>query len=129
MSGEEVKKILTARGIKLASLARMMDISAQNLHGILKAKDISSSRLNEISNLTNIEFIINSPEYVKEPDPLSYFSKTTKPIRNLNDINEIDYLHQLLKDKERIILLLEEQLKTCTDNLKRGIDHRKSKAS
>jgi transcriptional regulator with XRE-family HTH domain len=115
MKGEEVKKILKEKGISLASLARKMDKSPQYLQNILRSENISSGRLEEFSNLTGINFY--SALTVSEPDILGYFPKTAKPVRDLADINEIDYLRRIDKYNETII----ENLKREVTGLNREI--------
>lgn len=54
MSGKELKEILTAEGINLSQLARMLGFANdQRLHSALRADDVKSGLIEAIAKATN----------------------------------------------------------------------------
>ena len=124
-----IRLIAKNKKISLKEICENIGISQQGLQKIINEGSGKISTIQKIADYLQVDVneIIN--QHTTEVNILQDMPKTYKRTRDLQDINEIDYLHQLLKDKERIISLLEEQLRAYTDNLKKGTDHGKSKAS
>jgi transcriptional regulator with XRE-family HTH domain len=124
-----IRLIAKTKKVSLKEICENIGISQQGLQKIINEGSGKISTIQKIADYLQVDVneIIN--KHTNEVNILQDMPKTYRRTRDLQDISEIDYLHQLLRDKERIISLLEDQLKACTDNLKKGTDHRKSKVS
>lgn len=121
MTGETLKSTLSSIDESLANVARKLDMSPQNLDGILRTKDIKTGLIERLATL-----------YHK---PISFFFGEDKPTVEVRASNgsaaslsgnatvsadsakiatleaELQYLKDKLCDKEKIISLYEMQLK------------------
>lgn len=82
MSGEEVKRILSANGITQRDLAARLEMSPQNLGGQLGKDDIRTGLLEEISRATGIALSVFfcEPSGVKESSREDSYSVPLLPI-------------------------------------------------
>ncbi len=104
MTGEEVKKLIKAKGFTFRSIANAIGESQMNLHHMLSAQDVKSGTLERVAAAMG--------------EDVSYFYGKM-PIYSLEDYakvvaqqQEIAHLRILLTAKEELIASLHEQLKT-----------------
>ena len=105
MTGKELKLKIDALGRTQRSLAEQMGVTPQTVSAILAAKDIRTSSLERIAQVTN--------------KPMSYFYEETNNAQavvsgdssiaainsNVNS-SEVELLKKLLEEKERTIKIL-----------------------
>ena len=105
MTGKELKLKIDELGITQRSLAEQMGVTPQTVSAILAAKDIRTSSLERIAQVTN--------------KPMSYFYGETNNAQavvcgdssiaainsNVNS-SEVELLKKLLEEKERTIKIL-----------------------
>lgn len=110
MTGKELKLKIDALGITQRSLAEQMGVTPQTVSAILTAKDIRTSSLERIAQVTN--------------KPMSYFYGETDNAQavasgdssiaainsNVNS-SEVELFKKLLEEKERTIKILMERRK------------------
>jgi len=121
-----IRTLSKEKKISLKEISNRVGITEQGLQKIINNGSGKVSTIELIADVLQvpISIILNneSQENILDDLPRKY-----KHTRSLDDVTEIDYLHQLLKDKERIISLLEDQLRNCNDKLKGGTNEDLSK--
>jgi len=121
-----IKEIADAKGMKLKWIAKTIGISEGGLQLIISTGKGRTETLQKIADILQVQLTeITGSEH--NLDILKDLPAHYKPTRSLNDISEIDYLQQVVRDKERIIELLEKQLSDCEKQLNKGQNDRKSK--
>lgn len=108
MTGEEVKKLIKAKGFTYVSIARALGMTNVNLHQLLLSKNVTSGTLERIAAAMG--------------EDVAYFYGK-KPIYSLEEYvkvaaqqQEIAYLRDLVATKDELIESLREQI----ENLKNG---------
>lgn len=104
MTGEEVKKLIKAKGFTYRSIADAIGETPMNLHQLLSSKDVRSGLLERIASAMG--------------ENAAYFYGK-KPIYSLEEYvkvasqqQEIVYLRDLVTAKDELIESLREQIKT-----------------
>lgn len=105
-----IREIAISKGMKLKWLSQVVGISEQGLQLIINTGRGKISTLQKIADVLEVDISKLMESQNMEENILNELPSTYKPTRNLNDITEIDYLQQVVRDKERIIQLLEKQL-------------------
>lgn len=104
MTGEEVKRLIKAKGFTYRSIADAIGETPMNLHQLLSSKDVKSGTLERIA--------------VAMGEDVAYFYGK-KPIYSLEEYvkvaaqqQEIAYLRDLVAAKDELIESLREQIKS-----------------
>lgn len=117
--GKEIKRVLKERGMSISEFAKRINTHRRNVYDIFERKSIDSSLLQKISRVLGYDFFNlfktqkfilpllgdNSAEYPSN----SGQAKLKKQIESLE--SEIKLLKERLKDKDKIIELLEKKPK------------------
>jgi len=117
---QKIRTLAKEKKITLKEISIQAGISQQGLQKIINDGTGKVTTLQKIATalMVPLSEILNTTQ--EDPNILRDLPPTYKLTRSLNDITEIDYLQQLLKEKERMIQLLEKQLAQCEEQLKKG---------
>ena len=110
MTGKELKLKIDALGITQRSLAEQMGVTPQTVSAILTAKDIRTSSLERIAQVTNKPMSYFYGETNNAQAVVSGDSSIAAINSNVNS-SEVELLKKLLEEKERIIKILMERTK------------------
>lgn len=103
-----IKKISEKKGIPLKRIAENIGMSEQNLHRCIKNNNIKADSLGKIAAILNI--------------PIQDFfdEKQAYPTNDVrNNMLESKAIYELLNDKERIIKLQYDKIKSLEEELRR----------
>lgn len=119
MTGEELRLHLSPLDESLANVARKLDMTPQNLDGILKTKDIKTGLIEKLSIVYNIPVSYFFDEKIEvrsagrdyvEKGKIEHTGTEYNGSSSEADLrDQIAILKSQLADKERIIKLLEEK--------------------
>lgn len=105
MTGKELKLKIDALGITQRSLAEQMGVTPQTVSAILTAKDIRTSSLERIAQVTNKPMSY----FYGETDNAQAVASGDSSIAAINsnvNASEVELLKKLLEEKERTIKIL-----------------------
>lgn len=105
MTGKELKLKIDALGITQRSLAEQMGVTPQTVSAILTAKDIRTSSLERIAQVTNKPMSY----FYGETDNAQAVASGDSSIAAINsnvNASEVELLKRLLEEKERTIKIL-----------------------
>lgn len=105
MTGKELKLKIDALGITQRSLAEQMGVTPQTVSAILTAKDIRTSSLERIAQVTNKPMSYFYGETNNAQAVVSGDSSIAAINSNVNS-SEVELLKKLLEEKERTIKIL-----------------------
>ena len=105
MTGKELKLKIDALGITQRSLAEQMGVTPQTVSAILTAKDIRTSSLERIAQVTNKPMSYFYGEIDNAQAVASGDSSIAAINSNVNS-SEVELLKKLLEEKERTIKIL-----------------------
>ena len=105
MTGKELKLKIDALGITQRSLAEQMGVTPQTVSAILTAKDIRTSSLERIAQVTNKPMSYFYGETNNTQAVVSGNSSIAAINSNINS-SEVELLKNLLEEKERTIKIL-----------------------
>ena len=105
MTGKELKLKIDALGITQRSLAEQMGVTPQTVSAILAAKDIRTSSLERIAQVTNKPMSYFYGETNNAQAVVSRDSSIAAINSNVNS-SEVELLKKLLEEKERTIKIL-----------------------
>lgn len=105
MTGKELKLKIDALGITQRSLAEQMGVTPQTVSAILTAKDIRTSSLERIAQVTNKPMSYFYGETDNAQAVASGDSSIAAIYSNVNS-SEVELLKKLLEEKERTIKIL-----------------------
>lgn len=105
MTGKELKVKIDALGITQRSLAEQMGVTPQTVSAILTAKDIRTSSLERIAQVTNKPMSYFYGEADNAQAVASGDSSIAAINSNVNS-SEVELLKKLLEEKERTIKIL-----------------------
>lgn len=104
MKGIELKKILRDNGISISQLARVLDISQQNLNSALSADDVKSGTIEKVAfaSCKPVSFF-----YGESPGSVSASGDNSTAVAgNNNRVNTERFVNLLAKKDEQIDRLL-----------------------
>lgn len=104
MKGIELKKILRDNGISISQLARVLDISQQNLNSALSADDVKSGTIEKVAFASGkpVSFF-----YGESPGSVSASGDNSTAVAgNNNRVNTERFVNLLAKKDEQIDRLL-----------------------
>ena len=105
MTGKELKLKIDALGITQRSLAEQMGVTPQTVSAILTAKDIRTSSLERIAQVTNKPMSYFYGETDNAQAVASGDSSIAAISSNVNS-SEVELLKKMLEEKERTIKIL-----------------------
>lgn len=108
MKGEKVKEILKEKGLQQKKVAEKMGISEQNLQSLLKADDIKSGVLENISKASGVslfEFYGHDVNIQHGTNTYNTTANTAEFLQELKEQRE-SYKDQLREKDEQIKLLI-----------------------
>jgi len=122
-----IRTLAKEKKITLKEISIQAGISEQGLQKIINDGTGKVTTLQKIATalMVPLSDILNHDQ--EDKNILNELPPTYKHTRSLNDVSEIDYLQQVVRDKERIIELLEKQLSDYEKQLNKGQNDRKSK--
>lgn len=113
--GVLIKLKVAEKGLTVSEFARRINTNRNNVYDIFKRDSIDTLLLQKISEVLEYNFFLNFIKENSVSEPSANYIKTEAAPENLEKIKtlekEIAYLKELLNDKSRIILLMEQKHK------------------
>jgi transcriptional regulator with XRE-family HTH domain len=114
--GSIIKDKLKGKGFTVSEFARRINTNRNNVYDIFQRESIDTSLLQKISEVLEYNFFV----HYAEDNISSIVSENPAIYDNINKENtsgyvndfqkEIDYLKQLIEEKNKVIFLLEQQI-------------------
>lgn len=101
MSGEEIKRILLSRGLKVSEIAEMLGETVNNTSAMFKVKDFKSGAIERLSSVTGIpiqEFYGIQPSAVNTGTNIGNIAG-----RDINMTEHISELHGIIASQQKTI--------------------------
>ncbi|MEY4331109.1 MAG: hypothetical protein RL609_1857 [Bacteroidota bacterium] len=99
--GQEIRRVVKLRGLKVDELAKALNVSKPNIFDIYKRETIDTGLLERLCKVLNHNFF--------QPFSEKYQSETQKDSINIYK-EQIDFLKNLVKEKEEMYRVLVKAL-------------------
>jgi transcriptional regulator with XRE-family HTH domain len=110
--GEIIKTKMKEKGLPVSEFARRINTNRNNVYDIFRRESIDTSLLQKISVVLEYNFFVHfvneNTNSMQEPARMNDTDKQCLKTEELE--KEIEYLKQIIFDKNRIIALLEERI-------------------
>jgi len=114
--GSIIKEKLKGKGFTVSEFARRINTNRNNVYDIFQRESIDTSLLQKISEVLEYNLFVHYAEdnisSIVSENPIIYDNINKENTSGyVNDFQkEIDYLKQLLEEKNKVIFLLEQQI-------------------
>ena len=122
--GEIIKRVVKEKGLSVTEFGKRISKHRRNVYDIFKRESVDTELLQKISKVLEHDFFIyynqgGNNELLVIGDNLANYKKAEKINSEYNHLaeklagceKEIEYLKELIKEKDKIILLLEKKKK------------------
>lgn len=101
MSGEEIKRILLSRGLKVSELAEMLGETVNNTSAMFKVKDFKSGAIERLSSVTGIPI---TEFYGIQPTSINNgINNGNIAGRDINTSSQIEDLQAIIASQQKTI--------------------------
>ena len=117
--GKNIKKVLKERGISITEFARRISTHRRNVYDIFERESVDTALLQKISKVLDYDFFIDyqikyeaatvANEKIttyENPDKSTFLTELLQE-KLAYSLKEINYLKELIKEKDKLIGLLE----------------------
>ncbi len=111
--GKIIEEKLREKGLSVSEFARQINTNRNNAYDIFRRDSIDTHLLQKISVVLEYDFFqyFNTSTGIASESIVSYKREAPDLLQKVQELEkEIVYLKELLNDKNRIILLLEERV-------------------